>query len=88
MVTADEGRSRAAGGMPMVTACGRRIEVRCLRLGSADRPIHRVALDVGRDRGGEPGVWAALTADEARDLAGRLLVHAELAERGPRSDAA
>ena len=56
--------------------------MRCLRLAPADPPISRVTLDVGRDQGGEPGVWTALTADEARDLAGLLLLHAGLAERG------
>lgn len=65
----------------LVTTCGRRIAVRCLRLAPADRPITRVALDVGQDQGGEPGVWAALTADEARDLAHLLLLHAGLAQR-------
>lgn len=82
MATAEERRSGAAGGVPLVTTCGRRIEVTCLRLASAERPISRVALDVGPEQGGEPGVWAALTAKEARDLASRLLSHAELAESG------
>lgn len=71
-----------AGGTSLVTSCGRRIAVRCLRLSPANPPISRVTLDVGRDQGGEPGVWAALTADEARDLAHLLLLHAGLAERG------
>ncbi|KUO18216.1 hypothetical protein [Streptomyces dysideae] len=66
----------------VVTTCGRRIAVRCLRLAAVDRPISRVTLDVGRDQGGEPGVWAALTVDEARDLARLLLLQAGLAERG------
>lgn len=87
MVTAEESRSSAAGDAPLVTVCGRRITVRCLRLASTDRPISRVALDVGRDQGGEPGVWAALTAEEARDLAHRLLAHAASAEHGPRNGA-
>ncbi|SDD65718.1 hypothetical protein [Streptomyces prasinopilosus] len=65
-----------------VTACGRRIAVRCLRLAPADRPIGRVALDVGRERGGVPGTWAALTADEARALARLLLLQAGLVEGG------
>ncbi|WP_327691789.1 hypothetical protein OG870_34035 [Streptomyces sp. NBC_00461] len=64
-----------------MTTCGHRIAVRCLRLAPADRPITRITLDVGQDQGGEPGVWAALTADEARDLARLLLAHAGLAER-------
>ncbi|WP_268867495.1 hypothetical protein [Streptomyces blattellae] len=42
---------------------------------------------MGRDQGGEPGVWASLTADEARDLARRLLAHAALAQPGPGDDA-
>ncbi|MFF4585724.1 hypothetical protein [Streptomyces sp. NPDC001388] len=66
----------------LVTTCGRRIAVRCLRLAPADRPINRVTLRVGRDQGGEPGVWAALTPGEARDLARLLLAQAGLAERG------
>ncbi|WP_244328595.1 hypothetical protein [Streptomyces marokkonensis] len=71
-----------SGGGGIVTTCGRRIAVRRLRLASAERPIDRIALDVGPDRGGEPGTWAALTAGEARDLADLLLRHAGLAERG------
>jgi hypothetical protein len=67
-----------------VTSCGRRIAVRRLRFAATDRPITRVALDVGRDQGGEPGVWAALTAGEARDLARLLLLQADLAERSAR----
>ncbi|MER6529535.1 hypothetical protein [Streptomyces sp. NPDC001508] len=63
-----------------MTSCGRRIAVKCLRLASPEKPISRVTLDVGQDRDGEPGTWAALTADEARDLARLLLAHASLAE--------
>lgn len=66
----------------LVTTCGRSIAVRRLRLVPTERPITRIALDVGRDQGGEPGVWAALTPGEARDLARLLLLHADLAERG------
>ncbi|WP_240121450.1 hypothetical protein [Streptomyces sp. MUM 2J] len=76
-------RNPSDGDGSLVTTCGRRIAVRCLRLASAERPIGRVALDVGRDQGEEPGVWASLTAGEARDLARLLLVQAGLAERGP-----
>ncbi|WP_405653439.1 hypothetical protein [Streptomyces sp. NBC_00019] len=66
----------------VVTTCGRRIAVRRLRLAAADRPISRITLDVGRDQGGEPGAWASLTADEARDLARLLLLQAGPAEHG------
>ncbi|TLS43280.1 hypothetical protein FE633_26415 [Streptomyces montanus] len=63
-----------------MTSCGRRIAVKCLRLEISDRPINRIALDVGPDRSGEHGLWASLTASEARDLAHRLLAQAALAE--------
>ncbi len=64
---------------PLVTSCGRRITVKCLTL-TAARPITRVTLRVGPDQGDEPGVWAALTAEEARELAHRLLAQAARAE--------
>lgn len=82
MGKAGRDRPSTAGDTSLVTTCGRRIAVRRLRLTPAEPPISRVTLDVGRDRGGEPGVWAALTTDEARDLARLLLLHADLAE-GP-----
>ncbi|MEU9474477.1 hypothetical protein [Streptomyces sp. NPDC048191] len=68
--------------VPLVTRCGRRIEVHCLWFGRPDRPVGRITLDVGEDQGGEPGVWAALTPAEARDLAGLLLRQAGAAEEG------
>ncbi|MGW5433578.1 hypothetical protein ACWET9_41440 [Streptomyces sp. NPDC004059] len=65
----------------LVTRCGRRIEVRSLLLGHPDRPVSRIALDVGADQGGVPGVWAALTPDEARGLARLLLQRVGAAEQ-------
>ncbi len=56
--------------------------MKCLRLAAHDRPISRVTLDMGPDRDGVPGTWAALTSREARELARRLLAQAALAERG------
>ncbi|MGW7406002.1 hypothetical protein ACWGI9_20110 [Streptomyces sp. NPDC054833] len=82
MTTTGRDRPTTSEDSCVVTTCGRRIAVRYLRLASADRPIGRVTLDVGRDHGGEPGVWAALTADEARDLARLLLLQAGQAESG------
>ncbi|MEU9242852.1 hypothetical protein [Streptomyces sp. NPDC048385] len=82
MATTGRDRPPTSEGDCVVTTCGRRIAVRRLRLAPAERPISRVALDVGRDQGGEPGVWAALTVGEARDLALLLLLHAGLAEHG------
>ena len=79
MTASEQGRLHPAGEAPLVTSCGRRIEVKCLRLAAPERPISRIALEVGPDRGGEHGVWAALTASEARELAQRLLAQAELA---------
>lgn len=69
-----------SGEAPLVTSCGRRVAVRRLRLASPERPISRITLNVGPDVGGEPGLWAALTVGEARDLARRLLTQAALAE--------
>jgi hypothetical protein len=76
MTTAGNGRLRPTRQDSLVTTCGRRIAVRCLRLGPPDRPVGRIALDVGEDRSGEPGVWAALTPEEARGLARLLLEQA------------
>ncbi|MBC7273562.1 MAG: hypothetical protein H5T76_33510 [Streptomyces sp.] len=81
MATARSDWPSTAEDTSVVTRCGRTIAVRRLRLAVADRPIGRVALDVGQDQGGEPGTWAALTADEARDLARLLLLHANRVER-------
>ncbi|MGW1555659.1 hypothetical protein ACWCQ1_03970 [Streptomyces sp. NPDC002144] len=81
MTTTGPDPSFTAGVPPLVTTCGRRIAVRRLTLAPADRPITRVALDVGTVTGGEPGTWAALTAGEARRLAGLLLAQADLADR-------
>jgi hypothetical protein len=64
----------------VVTRCGRTIRVRCMHLATPDHPINRVTLDVGQERGGESGAWAALTPDEARRLARLLLDQVGLAE--------
>ncbi|WP_372445114.1 hypothetical protein [Streptomyces verrucosisporus] len=79
---AETGRAlpRPAGETPMVTSCDRRIAVKCLRLPTADRPISRITLDLGPDRDSTPGTWAALTTEEARELARRLLAQAALAD--------
>ncbi|MFD7880556.1 hypothetical protein ACFV5G_41950 [Streptomyces sp. NPDC059766] len=74
-----EGAQSRAGDGPLVTGCGRRIELRHLRIGRPDRPAHRIALAVGEARGGVPGAWAALSLDEARAL-GRLLLQEAGAE--------
>ncbi|MFF4754435.1 hypothetical protein ACWD5R_25205 [Streptomyces sp. NPDC002514] len=71
-------------GVSLVTCCGRRIAVKCFTLATPENPISRVTLDVGKDRDGEPGTWASLTADEARGLAHLLLAEAARAERSGR----
>lgn len=72
--------SGTAGATELVTGCGRRIVVKCLRLVPEERPISRVTLDVGGHRDGGPGIWASLTATEARELARQLLDRADVAE--------
>ncbi|MGW3104572.1 hypothetical protein [Streptomyces sp. NPDC001100] len=63
-----------------MTTCGRQVAVKRLLLALPERPITRVTLDVGPVVRGEPGLWASLTVDEARDLARRLLAQAALAD--------
>ncbi|MFE1440474.1 hypothetical protein [Streptomyces sp. NPDC058739] len=78
----------AAGAIPLVTGCGRRIEVKCLRLALEERPVSRVTLDVGGHQDGGPGVWASLTATEARELARLLIERADVAEHSPEAGCA
>ncbi|MFI6402265.1 hypothetical protein [Streptomyces sp. NPDC050548] len=81
MAESEHIRLGPAGEAPLVTSCGRRIDVKLLRLAApADRPISRVALDVGPARSGEPGTWASLTMSEALDLARRLMAQVCVAE--------
>jgi putative redox protein len=61
---------------------GRRVRVQRLDLGDAQRPDHRVSLDIGHLPGQEAGRWAALTPAEARRLAAALLSRAAAAD-GP-----
>ncbi|MEU6536948.1 hypothetical protein [Streptomyces sp. NPDC047000] len=85
MTTTGPLRSRTTDDPPLVTGCGRRIEVHCLRFRAPGHTIGRVALAVGQDQSGEPGMWAALTPDEARRLARLLLDHADTAQHDTRS---
>ncbi|MFJ5775414.1 hypothetical protein [Streptomyces sp. NPDC093094] len=77
----------AAGATPLVTRCGRRIVVKCFRLLPEEQPISRVTLDVGGHRDGGPGVWASLTATEARELARQLIERADVAEHAAQAAA-
>lgn len=80
MTTTGRDPSRTTDDPPLVTGCGRRVEVHCLRFVAPGHTIGRVALAVGQDQSGEPGMWAALTPDEARLLARLLLDHADTAQ--------
>nr|WSY50578.1 hypothetical protein OG999_10905 [Streptomyces sp. NBC_00886] len=81
MAESEHIRLGPAAEAPLVTSCGRRIDVKFLRLAAAtDRPISRVALDVGPVRSGEPGTWASLTMGEALDLARRIMAQVRVAE--------
>ncbi|MFI6848961.1 hypothetical protein OG535_02305 [Kitasatospora sp. NBC_00085] len=73
------------GVEPLVTACGRRIEVRRLRLGAAGLRLGRIALAVGPERGGTSRIWAGLSPAEARELARLLLDQAERTENAASS---
>ncbi|MDH6117479.1 hypothetical protein [Kitasatospora sp. GAS204B] len=66
--------------LPLVTACGRRIEVGALRVAIPGRPIDRITLNVGPERGGRSKVWAGLSPTEARALAQLLLAQVAHAE--------
>ncbi len=55
MQQAGHDRTAAAEDASLVTTCGRRIAVRCLRLASADRPVSRIALDGPGRRTGSVG---------------------------------
>jgi putative redox protein len=61
------------------TTCDRQVRVGRLALGGAERPARRVGLDIGPSPGRQDGTWAALTPDEARQLAAALLSQAAAA---------
>jgi uncharacterized OsmC-like protein len=67
-----------------VTGCwatgGRQVRVERLDLGDAQRPDHRVSLDIGHLPGQDDGSRAALTPAEARRLAAALLSQAAAAD--------
>ena len=58
------------------TTCGRDIRVGHLSLGGSHRPAQRVSLVIGASSAAESGIWAGLTAAEARWLAAALLAQA------------
>ena len=75
-----DSRAPGAGGaglhVSFRTVCGREIRVGHLVPGGGHRPPHRVSLDIGASSDSETGIWAGLTAGEARRLAAALLIQA------------
>jgi len=65
------------------TMCGREILVGHLVLGGGRHPAQRVSLAIGASSGGETGIWAGLTAGEARRLAAALLAQAAACDSRP-----
>lgn len=63
------------------TVCGRTLTVGRMRLEGMASQVARVTLDIDDEGLGDEEIWASLTPAEARNLAGRLLVHAAAAER-------
>jgi putative redox protein len=80
MVTQAEHRQQTTGQAVFRTTCGRQVQVGRLDLGDAQRPAHRVSLDIGHLPGQDDGSWAALTPAEARRLAAALLSQAAAAD--------
>lgn len=61
----------------MRTACGRELTVSTLEADPHGRRADRVVLGASLNRGDLERCWSGLTADEARQLAGYLLAHAD-----------
>jgi putative redox protein len=62
------------------TGCGRQVQVGTMSLGDAQWSAQRISVDIGSCTRGGDGTRAALTAAEARQLAGDLLAEAAIAE--------
>jgi len=75
------GAESAGHHVSVRTTCGREIRIGHLALGGGSHPAQRVSLDISASSDTEDGTWAGLTADEARQLAAALLVHAATCER-------
>ncbi|GAA1964266.1 hypothetical protein [Catenulispora subtropica] len=74
----------ASGGGParrardvMRTTCGRELTVNTLQPDPGGHHADRVVLGTSLNRGDLERCWAGLTVEEARQLAGMLLAHAE-----------
>lgn len=72
----------AQGGHSLHTTCGRDVTVGLISVGDAERPARRITVNIGECPDCHDGAWAALTAAEARQLAGDLLDQARAADRG------
>jgi putative redox protein len=69
-----------AGARGFQTGCRRQVRVGTMTLGDAQWTAQRVSLDISSSAGLGDGTRATLTAAEARQLAGALLVEAANAE--------
>ena len=69
--------------MNMETRCGRTINVTCFTPHGLPASMGRVVLDTSCAPPDEGELWASLTAEEARRLAGLLLVQAAAVDPGP-----
>ena len=67
------------------TTCGREIRIGHIALGGGAHPAQRVSLGISASSDTEDGTWAGLTADEARQLAAALLVHAATCDHWTRT---
>ena len=82
-----DSRTPDAGGaglhVSFHTTCGREIRVGHLVLGGGSHPAQRVSLDIGASSDAGTGIWAGLTAGEARQLAAALLLQAAACDARP-----
>jgi hypothetical protein len=69
-------------GAVLRTGCGRELVVSRLRLDGLPHPVRRVVLGIGCQPYDQDEVWVSMTAAEARQLAGQLMVQAAVLEDG------
>jgi uncharacterized OsmC-like protein len=74
--------SHTSGDRDLIrTVCGREMRVGRLSLHEVGSPVGRVTLDINCETFDQKDLWASLTPQEARRLAGRLIAHAAAVDR-------